>query len=148
MGDMETKFPCSLILSIYTGYWHALGEMYHLLLVLWRQLVRFRPVLRIDINVFQCFDHCLTEGHLRGTLWSLVGKPRREPTSGQTSKGHAADMRPSYRNWWRAMYLSIEQVRSQFPWWGFGTFLIEPEWCDSYSYSSNTSSQGCTKHKT
>ena len=51
-----------------------------------------RPVLRIDIKGFQCFDHCLTEGHLRGTPWSLVGKPRREQTSGQTIKGHAADM--------------------------------------------------------
>ena len=71
--------------------------MYHLL-ILWRQLAigtigsHCRPVLQIDIKGFQCFDHCLTEGHLRGTPWSLVGKPRREQTSGQTIKGHAADM--------------------------------------------------------
>ena len=71
--------------------------MYHLL-ILWRQLrigtigSHCRPVLQIDIKGFQCFDHCLTEGHLRGTPWSLVGKPRGEQTSGQTIKGHAADM--------------------------------------------------------
>ena len=40
------------------------------------------PVLRIDIKGFQCFDHCLTEGYLRGTPWSLVVKPRREQTGG------------------------------------------------------------------
>ena len=51
-----------------------------------------RQVLRINIKGFQCFDHCLTEGHLRGTTWSFVGKPKGEQTSGQTIKGHAADM--------------------------------------------------------
>ena len=71
--------------------------MYHLL-ILWRQLAigtigsHCRPVLQIDIKGFQCFDHCLTEGHLRGTPWFLVGKPRGEQTSGQPIKGHAADM--------------------------------------------------------
>ena len=69
--------------------------MYHLL-ILWRQLAigtigsHCRP--QIDIKGFQCFDHCLTEGHLRGTPWFLVGKPRGEQTSGQPIKGHAADM--------------------------------------------------------
>ena len=62
--------------------------MYHLL-ILWRQLVRlqFAGQCLIDIKGFQCFDHCLTEGHLRGTPWFLV-----EQTSGQPIKGHAADM--------------------------------------------------------
>ena len=31
-----------------------------------------RPVHRIDIKGLQCFDHCFTEGHLRGTPWSLL----------------------------------------------------------------------------
>ena len=70
--------------------------MYHILLILWPIVnwYDWQPlqVLQIDIKGFQCFDHCLTEGHLRGTPWPLVGKPRREQTSGQTIKGHAADM--------------------------------------------------------
>ena len=70
--------------------------MYHILLILWPIVnwYDWQPlqVLQIDIKDFQCFDHCLTEGHLRGTPWSLVGKIRGEQTSGQTIKGHAADM--------------------------------------------------------
>ena len=62
-----------------------------------------RPVHRIDIKGFQCFDHCFTEGHLRGTPWALVGKPRGEQTSGQTIKGHAADIsKPSQLTAWAA----------------------------------------------
>ena len=66
------------------------------LLILWRQLVRLAAITGQyfgSISKFSVrFDHCFAEGHLRGSPWSLVGKPRGEQTSGQTIKGHATDM--------------------------------------------------------
>ena len=131
MGGMETQFQCGLYVStlgIDTPYRREVSFV-DPMAPIGTIGSHCRRLLRIDIKGFQCFDHCLTKGHLRGTPWSLVGKPRREQTSGQTIKGHAADMsivQAIAIDGGRCICpLSPNQVRSQFPLWEFGTFVIE-----------------------